>query len=56
MPVSNISVVGERSSTRGASWWIAAPLDARRKLLAEVDRFAEQVEDPAQRGLADREP
>ena len=31
----------------------AAALDVRRQLLAEVDRLAEQVEDPPQRGLAD---
>ena len=53
MPVSNISVVGVRSSTRGASWWMPRRSTSGGQRLAEVDRLAEQVEDAPERGLAD---
>ena len=53
MPVSNISVVGVRSSTVGAERWIG-----QRSLtsigVALVDRLAEQVEDAPERDVADR--
>ena len=53
MPVSNISVVGVRFSTDGAVRWIG-----QRSVLVElgalVDGLAEQVEDAAERLLADR--
>ena len=54
MPVSSISVVGVRFSTSGASRWIGQRSSVSTGL-AEVDRLAEQVEDPAQRRLADRD-
>ena len=55
MPVSNISVVGVRSSTVGASRWIGQRSSSSTGV-AEVDRLAEQVEDAAERRLADRAP
>ena len=52
MPVSNISVVGVRFSTFGAGRWIGQR-SSYSTSPDEVDRLAEQVEDPAQRALAD---
>ena len=53
MPVSNCSVLGESSSNGGGSRWIGRAPSALTGPAA-VDRVAEQVEDPAQRLLADR--
>ena len=53
MPVSNCSVLGERSSKAGGSRWIGQRSVACDRPAA-VDRVAQQVEDPAQRLLADR--
>ena len=53
MPVSNCSVLGERSSNAGGSRWIGQRSVALNRAAA-VDRVAQQVEDPAQRLLADR--
>ena len=54
IPVSRISWVGVRSSTAGAGRWIGQRSVALHRR-AVVDRLAEQVEDPAQRLLADRD-
>ena len=54
MPVSKISVVGDRSSKAGGSRWIAqrsVPSGARRLV---VHRIAEHVPDAPERLLADR--
>ena len=53
MPVSKISVVGCSSSKVGASRWIGQRSSAF-DLLALVDHVAEDVEDPAERRVADR--
>ena len=52
MPVSRISRVGVRSSTSGASRWIGQRSSAS-TVVALVDRLAEQVEDAAERLVAD---
>ena len=54
IPVSSISVVGVRFSTSGASRWIGQRSSVSTGV-AEVDRLAQQVEDPAERRLADRD-
>ena len=48
MPVSNISVVGVRSSTVGADRWIGQR-SLTSIVVALVDRLAEQVEDAPER-------
>ena len=53
IPVSNCSVLGERSSNGGGSRWIGQRSCGVDRAAA-VDRVAEQVEDPAQRLAADR--
>ena len=53
MPVSNISVVGVRSSTVGADRWIGQR-SLTSIVVALVDRLAEQVEDAPERDVADR--
>ena len=53
MPVSNCSVLGERSSNGGGSRWIGQRSVGVDRAAA-VDRLAQQVEDAAERLLADR--
>ncbi len=53
MPVSNISVVGRQVLDARGVLVDRAALDIGRQVGTEVDRFAEQVEDPPQRDLAD---
>ena len=53
MPVSNCSVLGERSSKLGGSRWIGQRSVVTDRSSA-VDRVAEQIEDASQRLLADR--
>ncbi len=54
IPVSNISVVGVRASTVGASRWIGQRSTSSGIGVAEIDRLAQQVEDPPERHPADR--
>ena len=53
MPVSNSSVLGDSSANGGGSRWIGRVLRGVDRAAA-VDRLAEQVEDAAERLLADR--
>ena len=53
MPVSNTSALGVRSTNSGGSRWIGRRWSAIDRA-AVVDRLAQQVEDAAQRFLADR--
>ena len=53
IPVSNCSVLGESASNAGGSRWIGQRSCGSDRPAA-VDRVAQQVEDPAQRLLADR--
>ena len=53
MPVSKTSALGVRSTNSGGSRWIGRrSVDVDRAAI--VDRLAQQIEDPAQRFLADR--
>ena len=54
IPVSRISWVGVRSAASGAGRWIGQRSSASTGV-AVVDRLAEQVEDPAQGRVADRD-
>ena len=53
MPVSKSSVLEDSSANAGGSRWIGRILRGVDRAAA-VDRLAEQVEDPAERFLADR--
>ncbi len=55
IPVSNISVVGVRSSTRGRGAMDRPALDVLGQVIAQIDRLAQQIEDAPQRGLPHRD-
>ena len=55
MPVSNISVVGAEVLELGAGTVDRPATVSSASSLAEVDRLAEQVEDPPERHRADRD-